>query len=29
MGNGSFSGVKRQGLGVHHPLHLAPKLKEE
>jgi len=29
MGTGSFTGVKRPRLGVHHPPHLAPMLKEE
>ena len=29
MGTGSFPGVKRPGLGVEHPPHLAPRLKEE
>ena len=29
MGTGSFPGVKRPGRGVDHPLHLAPRLKEE
>jgi len=25
----SFTGVKRPGRGVDHPLHLAPRLKKE
>jgi len=29
MGTGSFPGGKRQGRGVDHPLHLAPRLKKE
>ena len=29
MGIGSFSGVKRKGLGVDHPPHLAPRLKKD
>ena len=29
MGTGSFPGVKRPGRGVHHPPHLAPRLKKE
>ena len=29
MGTGSFPGVKRPGLGVGHPPHLAPRLKKE
>jgi hypothetical protein len=28
-GYGSFPGVKRQGRGVYHPPHLAPRLKKE
>ena len=29
VGTGSFPGVKRPGLGVDHPPHLAPRLKKE
>jgi len=29
VGTGSFLGVKRLGLGVDHPPHLAVRLKEE
>ena len=29
IGTGSFPGVKRPGLGVDHPPHLAPRLKKE
>ena len=29
MGTESFSGVKRPGLGVEHPPHLAARLKKE
>ena len=29
MGTGSFPGVKRLGRSVDHPLHLAPRSKEE
>jgi hypothetical protein len=29
MGTGAFSGVKRPGRGVDHPVHLAPRLKKE
>ena len=29
MGTGSFPGVKRPGLGVDLPPHLAPRLKKE
>jgi hypothetical protein len=29
MSIGSFSGVKRPGIGVDHPPHLAPRLKKE
>jgi hypothetical protein len=29
MGTGSFPGVKRPRRGVHHPPHLAPRLKKE
>ena len=29
MGTESFPGVKRPGLGVDHPPHLAPRLKKE
>jgi hypothetical protein len=29
MGTGSFLRVKRPGPGVDHPLHLAPRWKEE
>jgi len=29
MGTGCFPGGKRPGRDVNHPLHLAPKLKEE
>ena len=29
MGTGSFPGVKRPGLGVDHPPHLAPRLNRE
>jgi len=29
MSTESFPGVKRPGRGVDHPLHLAPRLKEE
>jgi len=28
-GTGLFPGVKRPGLGVDHPPHLAPRLKKE
>jgi hypothetical protein len=29
VGTGSLRGVKQPGLGVHHPPHLAPRLKKE
>ena len=29
MGSGSFQWVKRQGYGVDHPPHLAPRIKKE
>jgi hypothetical protein len=29
LGTGSFTGVKRSGCGVDHPIHLAPRLKKE
>jgi len=29
VGTGSFQGLKRPGLHVEHPPHLAPRLKKE